>query len=86
MSSGEKSLFRSTSNSESEDFKSSEDEYKDIVKRMQTKTGKVYKKDFTILTVIGTGSFGKVYLVKKNEDGKLYAMKVLKKSFIRSQK
>lgn len=34
---------------------------------------------FSILKVIGRGSFGKVYLVKKNDDGMLYAMKTLKK-------
>jgi serine/threonine protein kinase len=35
--------------------------------------------DFSILTVIGKGSYGKVLLVKKNDDQKVYAMKVLKK-------
>jgi serine/threonine protein kinase len=35
--------------------------------------------DFSILTVIGKGSYGKVLLVKKNDDQKIYAMKVLKK-------
>lgn len=34
---------------------------------------------FTILKVIGRGSFGKVYLVRKNDDGLLFAMKTLKK-------
>jgi serum/glucocorticoid-regulated kinase 2 len=36
-------------------------------------------KDFSILKVIGKGSYGKVFLVKKNDDQKVYAMKVLKK-------
>ena len=35
--------------------------------------------DFSILKVIGKGSYGKVLLVKKNNDQKVYAMKVLKK-------
>jgi serine/threonine protein kinase len=35
--------------------------------------------DFQIIKVVGKGSYGKVLLVKKNEDGKIYAMKVLKK-------
>lgn len=35
--------------------------------------------DFTIVKVIGKGSYGKVLLVKKNDDDKIYAMKVLKK-------
>jgi serine/threonine protein kinase len=35
-----------------------------------------------MLSVIGKGSYGKVLLVKKNDTGELYAMKVLKKSEI----
>jgi len=35
--------------------------------------------DFSIIKVVGKGSYGKVLLVKKNEDQKIYAMKVLKK-------
>lgn len=39
----------------------------------------INKQDFHILKVIGRGSFGKVYLVKKKDNDKLYAMKTLKK-------
>lgn len=35
--------------------------------------------DFTFYKLLGRGSFGEVYLVKKNSDDKLYAMKVLRK-------
>lgn len=35
-----------------------------------------------MLSVIGKGSYGKVILVKKNDTGELYALKVLKKSEI----
>ena len=35
--------------------------------------------DFSIIKVIGKGSYGKVLLVKKNDEEKVYAMKVLKK-------
>ena len=38
--------------------------------------------DFHIEKVIGRGSFGKVYLVKKKSDGNLFAMKTLKKDMI----
>lgn len=36
--------------------------------------------------MIGTGSYGKVLLVKKKETDKLFAMKVLKKGFIKKSK
>lgn len=35
--------------------------------------------DFTTLKVIGKGSYGEVLLVSKNDDNKVYAMKILKK-------
>ena len=38
--------------------------------------------DFELLTVIGEGSFGKVLRVRKNDNGKIYAMKVLDKKMI----
>ena len=35
--------------------------------------------DFTILKVIGKGSYGKVVLVKKRDNEEILAMKILKK-------
>jgi p90 ribosomal S6 kinase len=52
----------------------------DLVKSSKTK---VSRSDFTSLKVLGTGAYGKVYLVKKlsgNDAGVYYAMKVLKKA------
>ncbi|KYQ91663.1 protein kinase 2 [Tieghemostelium lacteum] len=46
----------------------------------------VTKDDFELLTVIGKGSFGKVMQVKKRDDGKIYAMKVLRKDAIIARK
>lgn len=43
---------------------------------------KVDLKDFQIRSVIGRGSFGKVFLVQKIQDGKVYAMKSLRKDVI----
>ena len=40
---------------------------------------KVNFNSFEILRLVGIGSFGKIFLVKKKNDNKLYAMKVLKK-------
>lgn len=43
--------------------------------------------DFTMLSVIGKGSYAKVVLVKRRDgDGRLYAMKILKKKFIEKRK
>lgn len=35
--------------------------------------------DFTLITVLGKGSYAKVVLVKKKDNGKIFAMKVIKK-------
>jgi protein-serine/threonine kinase len=60
--------------------------YEQLVNLSQKKTGRVSKDEFSMLKVIGTGSYGKVLLVKKKDCGKLYAMKVLKKKFIKESK
>ena len=39
-------------------------------------------RDFQIRSVIGKGSFGKVFLVQKVQDGRVYAMKSLRKDVI----
>lgn len=39
----------------------------------------ITKDHFKILKVIGRGSFGKVFLVKKRDTREIFAMKVLKK-------
>ncbi|KAK8806980.1 hypothetical protein WA158_003739 [Blastocystis sp. Blastoise] len=54
------------------------DQFQDIKDDNKTIT----VKDFEILKVIGKGSFGKVFQVRKKDSGKIYAMKVLKKSCI----
>ena len=38
--------------------------------------------DFTIVSVLGAGAFGKVYLVQKKDTGKVFAMKTLRKDAI----
>lgn len=43
---------------------------------------KVGVEDFDLLKVVGKGSFGKVMLVRKKDNGKVYAMKVLNKKTI----
>ena len=40
---------------------------------------KLTTNDFCTLSLIGKGSYGKVLLVKKNDDNNIFAMKILKK-------
>jgi hypothetical protein len=47
---------------------------------------KVGLDDFDLMSVIGKGSFGKVFSVRKKDTGKVYAMKVLKKEEILRKK
>lgn len=59
--------------------------------RQQKKQELITKKricvaDFQLLAVLGRGSYGKVFQVKKKENGKIYAMKVLRKSEIVKRK
>lgn len=39
-------------------------------------------KDFTMISVIGKGTYAKVLLVRSKKDGQVYAMKALKKKYI----
>lgn len=43
---------------------------------------RVTMEDFTLLKMIGKGSYGKVLLVKKNDTEEVFAMKMLKKDYI----
>jgi len=58
------------------------DEKKDKITQMLDSTEKVRLDDFELLKVLGRGSFGKVMQVRKKSDGKVYAMKILKKQAI----
>lgn len=40
---------------------------------------KISKDDFHLIKVIGRGTFGKVFMVRKKDTNVIYAMKVLKK-------
>jgi len=55
---------------------------KDNVTQLLENTEKVHIQDFELLKVLGRGSFGKVMQVRKKKDGKIYAMKILKKQAI----
>jgi serum/glucocorticoid-regulated kinase 2 len=42
--------------------------------------------DFIMMKTVGKGSFGKVVMVRKKDDGKVYAMKILKKQMVLARK
>jgi serum/glucocorticoid-regulated kinase 1/serum/glucocorticoid-regulated kinase 2 len=46
---------------------------------------KISKDDFHLIKVIGRGTFGKVFMVRKKDTNVIYAMKVLKKEQIASR-
>ena len=45
-------------------------------------TPKPSMKDYKILRVLGKGSFGEVFLVRKLSDSTLYALKSINKAFL----
>ena len=45
-----------------------EEEYDQLIKKQEKKTGKITKDDFTLCSVIGKGSYGKVLLVRKKDN------------------
>lgn len=56
--------------------------YADMDQLNKLTNNKLTIDDFSIVKVVGKGSYGKVLLVKKYDDSKIYAMKVLKKKYI----
>jgi serine/threonine protein kinase len=54
----------------------------DLSPNGEIRDGKVGPMDFEILQVLGKGSFGEVFLVRKRDQMQLYAMKVLRKDKI----
>jgi len=69
-----------------EDEEDIHDSWNDRVLFSSDEEAKVTKDDFELMTVIGKGSFGKVMQVKKKDNGKIYAMKVLRKEAIIARK
>jgi len=76
-----KELAAEAHDSDAEETKEA-DEKKDKITTMMDGSEKVRLDDFELLKVLGRGSFGKVMQVRKKSDGKIYAMKILKKQAI----
>jgi len=79
-----KALAAEAHDSDAEETQAGGDDDKkgDKVTNMLDSTEKVKLEDFELLKVLGRGSFGKVMQVRKKTDGKIYAMKILKKRAI----
>jgi len=58
----------------------------DNITDMLKSKDKVQIQDFELLKVLGRGAFGKVMQVRKKDDGKIYALKILKKRAIVERK
>ena len=58
------------------------DEMPDTCENLLRPNKKISLSDFELIKVIGRGSFGKVYLVKRNGTQNYYAMKKLKKEVV----
>lgn len=55
---------------------------KQLMTQARPTAGKYSLTDFQILRTLGTGSFGRVHLIRSNHNGRFYALKVLKKHTI----
>lgn len=57
----------------------------DVLNRKISSRKNFQLEDFTVGKAIGKGSFAKVYMAKRNENNAIYALKVIKKSFMKEQ-
>ncbi|CDW90682.1 rps6 protein kinase [Stylonychia lemnae] len=63
------------------------DEYNELVERHQSmKQYKMTLNDFEVVKVLGRGGYGKVFLVNRKSDKKVFAMKVIKKDRVKNPK
>jgi len=77
-----KALAAEAHDSDAEETTGGSDKKDSTVTQLLDTTEKVRLEDFELLKVLGRGSFGKVMQVRKKTDGKVYAMKILKKRAI----
>ena len=72
---------------EDDDNKDEEgDEVEELAENLMDKTKKISKNDFILVRVIGRGSFGKVFMVrKKDKPSSIYALKVLAKNVLQKR-
>jgi|TARA_B110000285_G_scaffold185575_1_gene210569 hypothetical protein len=75
----ENSLSSSVMNDSTANGEGDNDDDEGAIENLMNPGKKISLNDFIRLKVIGRGSFGKVYLVRKRDTGIAYAMKILKK-------
>jgi serine/threonine protein kinase len=63
-----------------------EEEYKEILDKPETKKSSVNRSSFKFLKLIGSGAHAKVYLARKTDNKKLFAIKVLDKRELNRKK
>jgi len=63
-----------------------EEEYKSVLDDNKDHSHEVTRKDFKFLKLIGSGAHAKVYLTRKIDNNKLYAIKVLEKKELNKKK
>jgi serine/threonine protein kinase len=63
-----------------------EEEYKEILDKPETKKSSVNRSSFKFLKLIGSGAHAKVYLARKIDNKKLFAIKVLDKRELNRKK
>lgn len=70
----------------SDDEESGENQIQIDLKRNFGRPQRINIDSFDLLAVLGRGAFGKVIQVRKKDNGKIYAMKVLKKHYVYAKK
>ena len=53
---------------------------------MEKATKQLTIEDFTLISMLGKGAYAKVCLVRKKDTKKIFAMKMLKKSYLKQKK
>jgi hypothetical protein len=59
---------RDPTNSTCSDDSGLDETYQNLVKKSENKRGKISQDDFNLISVIGTGSYGKVFLVRNKSN------------------
>ncbi|EDR26281.1 cAMP-dependent protein kinase, gamma-catalytic subunit, putative, partial [Entamoeba dispar SAW760] len=73
-------------NEDNQIVKGKEGEKEEYIELYNEGKKKVTQDDFELLKVIGRGSFGKVMMVRKKDDGRIFAMKILRKDIVKERK